>query len=112
LSALLDDLFGEEIARGLRAPFLLGDRGELQALCADAGIRHAAITTHPGTVRFPSIEAWVRTEIKGWVLADRLDDAQFDLLRREAEQRLTPYCLPDGTVSFASPAHIVAAVKG
>src|SRR5262249_6520590 len=109
--ALLHDLFGEEIARGLRAPFLLGDVEALRALCEEAGIENAQVTTHRGTVRFPSIEAWVRTEIKGWVLADVLFGAQLNLFEAEAERRLAPFCTPDGDVAFAAPAHKVCAIK-
>jgi SAM-dependent methyltransferase len=109
--ALLHELFGQKVANTLRAPFLLGNVGELRMLCEKAGIAHAEITTHSGTARFPSIDAWVRTDIKGWVLADLLDDKQFDLLRTEAEGRLARFRAPDGTVSFAAPAHIIAAVR-
>ena len=44
-------------------------------------------------------------------LADRLSDAQFDRLLREAQVVLKPFTGADGTVSFAAPAHIVAASK-
>ena len=64
-----------------------------------------------GTTRFPSIESWMFTEGKGWILADRLDDAQFDLLLREAKQVLRPFVTAEGKVVFNMPAHIVTAVK-
>lgn len=51
------------------------------------------------------------TDVKGWTLADMIDDTQFGLLLKEAEQALRPFVAPDGTVAFAAPAHIVTARK-
>jgi SAM-dependent methyltransferase len=108
---LLKRLFGEQVANGLRAPFILGDTGALRSLLDNAGIPHARITTHQGTARFPSIRSWVYTDIRGWVLADRVDDAQFELLLNEAEQTLSPFVTTGGEVAFSAPAHIITAVK-
>jgi SAM-dependent methyltransferase len=111
LTDLLQRLFGEEAANGLRAPFVLGDKAKLQILVSEAGIPQAMITTHPGTVRFPSLQELVYTEIKGWVLADALDDDQFNHLLKEAESELARFVAADGTVVFDNPAHIISAVK-
>jgi len=111
MASLVRRLFGEQAANSLRAPYALGDKKELQSLFDDAGISQALITTYPGTAHFPSIQSWVYTEIKGWVLADRLDDTQFDLLLKEAERVLAPFITANGTVAFSAPAHIVSAVK-
>ena len=111
MTALLQQLFGDQVADALRAPFVLGDRQLLRSLFVEAGIPDAQITTQAGTARFPSIEAWIATEIKGWTLADVLDDAQFDLLLREADRVLRPFVTADGTVAFGAPAHIVTANK-
>ncbi|MCG3208727.1 MAG: Ubiquinone/menaquinone biosynthesis C-methyltransferase UbiE [Anaerolineae bacterium] len=108
---LLQRLFGEEVANGLRAPYILGNVPELQSLFRAAGIPNAAITTHPGTAQFPSITSWVYTDIKGWVLADMLDDAQIELLLNEAEQMLHPFVADQGAVTFSAPAHIITFVK-
>ena len=109
---LLQRLFGDHIAHALHAPYQLGDREQLKALFSQAGLRKLVrITTYQGTARFPSLEAWIYTEIKGWVLADLIDDDQFELLRREAKQELSPYVLADGCITFNAPAHIVSYVK-
>jgi hypothetical protein len=109
--ALLQRLFGQEAADGLRAPFSLGDVKELRSLFGGAGLADVAITTRPGVARFPSIQAWVYTEIKGWVLADKLDDVQFERLLKEAERVLAPFVNGEGAVSFSAPAHIVTVAK-
>ncbi|WP_340116859.1 methyltransferase domain-containing protein [Pelagibius sp. 7325] len=111
MAALLQRLFGENIAAALRAPFVLGDSGHLRALFESAGIASPRIKTVVGEAHFPSIEDWVRTDIKGWTLADALDDAQYADLQAAAQQELQRFRQPDGTVAFDSPAHIVTVVK-
>jgi len=108
---LLRRLFGEEIADELRAPFVLGDPAELRALFAGAGTATPEIHTPVGTARFSSIEDWVHTDVKGWTLADRIDDTQYALLQAEATTALGRFCQADGTVVFDSPAHIVVVRK-
>lgn len=109
MTDLLLRLFGDDVANALRAPFVLGDPQLLQTLFAEAGIPQARVVTRDGTARFPSIRSWVYTDIKGWTLADALDDAQFELLLEEAERVLRPFVTADGTVAFSAPAHIVTA---
>lgn len=104
--ALLERLFGRQVADALRAPFVLGDPAALRGLFASAGLRDVEIRTLEGTARFPSIQAWMYTDIRGWTLADTLDDAQFARLLEEAEKALRPFVRGDGSVAFAAPAHI------
>jgi hypothetical protein len=68
-------------------------------MLADAGARKATIETVDITAHFPSLEAWVQTDVKGWTLGDMIDDGQYQTLLKAAE-------LSDGTVAFNSPAHI------
>lgn len=108
---LLVRLFGEDMANGLRAPYNLGDTRALRAELQAAGLPGATIATEVGTARFPSIDDWVYTDIRGWVLADRLDDQQFQRLLHSARHELNSFVVADGTVAFAAPAHIATAVK-
>lgn len=109
--ALLQRLFGEETAILLRAPFVLGESHELRSLFTSAGIPDATIATLVGEARFPSLEAWVRTDVKGWTLADAIDDAQYAELEKAAQKELRQFLAADGSVRFAAPAHIVDVVK-
>jgi SAM-dependent methyltransferase len=109
--ALLQRLFGDGTANGLRAPFVLGDSGGVQELFDAAGIADSKVDTLVGEARFPSIEGWVRTDVKGWTLADAIDDAQYTRLQKEAQAELAGFVARDGSVRFDSPAHIVTAVK-
>ena len=108
---LLERLFGSEVAAGLRAPYALGDAGELRDLLSTAGIGEARLETRPGTARFASIDAWVHTDVKGWTLADAIDDSQYAQLRAAARTELQPFVVEGGRVAFAAPAHLVTATK-
>jgi SAM-dependent methyltransferase len=109
---LLERLFGSRIADALRAPFVLGDPPAFRAAFGRAGIPEVAIETVIGAARFPSIESWVQTDVRGWTLADMIDEAQYQRLLGAAEQELKRYAEPDGTIAFAAPAHIATATKG
>lgn len=111
MTALLQRLFGDRVADALRAPFALGDPEILASQFARAGISVIQLRTIVGAARFPSIESWVHTDVKGWTLADLIDEAQYGQLLQAAQAELTPYLQRDGTVAFGSPAHIVIAVK-
>jgi len=104
---LLERLFGRDIADALCAPYNLGSEDVLRALFAEAGAETAHIHRVEGTARFPSIDAWMHTDIKGWTLADRIDDSQFQELLRGANADLTEFVLEDGTVAFDAPARFV-----
>ena len=109
MADLLRRLFGDGAAASFDAPFVLGDRDLLRSIFDAAGIADAEIRTETGTARFPSLAAWIFTDIRGWTLADAIDDDQFARLQQEAETMLRPFVTEAGTVEFAMPAHIVTA---
>lgn len=111
LADLLARLYGPEIGAAVRAPFVLGDRDLLTNLFAAAGVDNSKLHHQTGVMRFPSLHAWLTTEIRGWVLADRLDDAQFAAFLQEAQSVLAPYVLADGMVALQAPAYIVSVQK-
>jgi SAM-dependent methyltransferase len=111
VTELLLRLFDDEAADALRAPYVLGDARVLRSLFSGMGVRDLEIQTQQGTVRFPSIQSWVYTDVKGWTLADMISDAEFELLAEEAESALQPFVMAQGTVAFSAPAHIVTAAK-
>jgi SAM-dependent methyltransferase len=111
VTALLQRMFGDQVADGMRAPFNLGDTEILLPLFAAAGIPDARLSTMDGTARFPSIESWVHTDVKGWTLADLIDDVQYEALQQEAQRELKHFVQEDGTVTFRAPGHIITAAK-
>jgi len=111
MTALLHRLFGATVADALRAPFVLGDPKAFVALFDEAEIPDAQLHTLTGWASFPSIEAWVHTDVKGWTLADMIDEAQYHTLLEAAQEHLRHFVQDDGSVGFESPAHIVTAKK-
>jgi SAM-dependent methyltransferase len=112
LSDLLERLYGAEVGAAVRSPFMLGDPDLLTDIFHNVdGIDNIKLHHQTSTMRFPSMHAWLTTEIRGWVLSDRLDDAQFAALLHEAHPILAPYVQADGTVALQAPAYIVTAVS-
>jgi len=113
MADLLYRLFGEEAADSLRVPYRLGEEPDaLVDLARDAGLVDAAIECHPGRVEFPSLDDWVYTDIRGWTLADRIDDRQYAMLLDAARRELAEFVQANGRVVFDSPALILTARRG
>jgi SAM-dependent methyltransferase len=111
--ALLHRLAGAAAADALRAPFVLGNRRDLTTLFADPGVATVEVTTHKGTGRFPSIRVMVEADLRGWlpVMGVVLMEEQITGILEAAEDALSPYVNADGTVSFATSAHLVTAMR-
>lgn len=105
LTALVERLFGSLASDALRPPFALGDPDRLETLVAEV-VPQPAITEHQGVARFDSLAAWLHTEIRGWTLADLIDDDSFDELSRHAEEELRDF-VDGGRVAFPVTALVV-----
>ena len=103
--ALVERLFGRAPADALLAPFAIGTAARLSDLLNDA-FDEVSVTRADGRARFPSIEAWVHTDIRGWTLAEMIDDQQYAELLGAARQELAPFTDQTGRVDFAAPALI------
>ncbi len=108
---LIEAMFGPEPADALRAPFVLGDPQSVLRLLDKAGLDGARIVTRTGTARFASIRDWVRTDVRGWTLADFIDDAGVEALTLRAEETLERFVARDGAAEFPAPAHIAIWTK-
>jgi SAM-dependent methyltransferase len=105
LAALVDELFGSDAADAIRAPFQMGDPDTLVGL-ATIALPDPAVTHHPGVARFESVQAWLHTEIRGWTLADTIDDREFATLLDAAQEQLSDL-VTDGRVAFDVSALVV-----
>lgn len=105
---LLQRLFGHDTAAALEAPFTLGTEDQLTLLLGDV-LPDATITRHEGVARFDSLEAWVHTDIRGWTLADMIDDSQYAELLAAAQTELADFADHNGHVHFPTPALIATA---
>ena len=104
-------LFGEQLSSSFDAPFILWNKDELLRVFKQAEIGDVHIRTLNGTARYPSIDSWVYTDIKGWTLAGALDDDQFEILLEAARIELQPFAQEDESVAFSVPAHVVLVNK-
>jgi SAM-dependent methyltransferase len=107
MANLLERLFGTPAADALRTPFRLGNIERLRQIFTAADIQNIRIEPIPVTARFSSLEAWMHTEIKGWTLADMIDEPQYQVLLAAARKSLAQFEAADGSVSFSSPALLV-----
>jgi len=111
LAALLDRIVGRAAGDALRVPFSLGDVEALRALFARAGMPELRIATKAGTARFPSLESWIRTNVRGWAFSDLVDDDQLQRLIETAAREMSDLETARGDVAFAAPAHIAVVQK-
>jgi ubiquinone/menaquinone biosynthesis C-methylase UbiE len=101
---LLEETSGKEIADIFRAPFSMSQPSLLPEFVAKAGFGSSQSETDEKPARFPSIEAFLRTEIDGWVLKGRVDT---DALIPEARERLKAYVDAEGAVAIPMEGHVV-----
>lgn len=111
MATLLTRLFGTEMADSIAVPYSLGDRRQLESLFRRAGAAPVSISTLPGKARFDSLDAWIYTDIRGWTLANVLDDEDYETLKVHAPQALSRFVRPDGRVEFDAPAHLVTIAR-
>lgn len=111
ITALLARLFGDDVAALLESPYSLGDPNALRALITRAGVTDLEVQRMPGEACFTSIRSWMHSDVRGWTLANELDDDQYERLVSEAEVELSRFVTADGSVRFAHPALIASAQK-
>ena len=110
---LLDRMAGPDAANALRAPFIMGDRAELEELLREAGAHDVEGVTPMGRARFPSLRAMVEADLRGWlpIMGVDLEEDLILAILSAAEEELGEYVTPDGRAEFASPAHVVSGRK-
>ena len=109
LVEVADRQCGRAAADVLAAPFVLGDRAELARLFADSGITGARVALHEGSIWFPSVEEFIRIEVKGSPLAELLSADAMQSLAAESEDALAEVVVPSGEIVMPMDAHIVTA---
>ncbi|MDX1671827.1 MAG: hypothetical protein R3211_05760, partial [Balneolaceae bacterium] len=93
----------------LKAPFTLGNSGDLEELFVESGFSSPVIKSYDITADFPSVEKMIRADVDGWfpLAGIELDDAQVDEVIAETETALTEYIAEDGGIAFTMPAYFV-----
>jgi SAM-dependent methyltransferase len=91
-------------------PVRLGERGHGRELFTAAGINEVDVELRNGTMTFPSIAAFVETEVKESPLEALLDEEGYEGLMREAQDKLQPFRV-DSDVVMPIDAYIITAEK-
>jgi hypothetical protein len=102
---------GAEAAGLLSTYFASGDLDELRSLVEAAGLRVTATRTYRGTVRCPSIDAFVATEVESTPLRERISEAVYARIRDEARALLRPFTTAGGAAEIPLEGHVVAASR-
>ena len=68
-----------------------------------------AAVTRSGSVRFPSADALVTTEVESTPLGERIGAEVYDRIKRGAREVLAPFTAGDGTLEAPFRVHVVAA---
>ena len=100
---------GEDARAFLGTYWSKGDVAELRSLLDAAGLRPGNASSQLGQARFPSLDAFVRTEVQATPLAARIDDATYLALAQETRTTLRTYEQADGTVALPIGARFIAA---
>jgi SAM-dependent methyltransferase len=111
LVAIARHRINEAAGNSLAMPFALGEEGRLMSILKAAGIDSAVISSYPGRARFPSLEGFVTTEIKAWVLGDSVNDDQVDSVVADAKIKLDSYTGDDNSIDFPFDAMLAKAEK-
>lgn len=102
---------GQAAADILTTPFALGGKNQLLDLFKAAGINEVVVELWHGTMRYPTIEAFVETEVKGSPLEALLDTESYQGLTQEAQEKLQQFCNDGGAVVMPMDAFIITAEK-
>lgn len=100
---------GREAADVLAAPFVLGDQAKVLDLVVASGIPGAEVTLHEDSVRFSSVEEFVRVEVEGSPLADLLSNDAMQMLAAESATSLAEFVAASGEIVMPIGAHIITA---
>jgi hypothetical protein len=102
---------GPEAVSLLSTYFVCGDLDELKCLVESAGLRIVAGRTHLGTVKCPSIDAFVAAEVEGSPLRERVSDEVYTGIREGAREVLRPFTKSGGAAEIPLQGHLVAASR-
>ena len=92
--------------------FCLGDLGLVTGLFREAGLTVATTTTRFGTVRFGSIDEFVRAEIESSPLVDRIDDDIYARILDDCREALAEFVTREGRTAIPLQGHVITARKG
>jgi SAM-dependent methyltransferase len=110
LVGALERHVGDAAANNRRAPFALGDAGEVDRLVRAAGFRDVSLTTLSGVARFPSTASFVEAQLAASPLSTLgvITDETVGAVVHEVSTALQPYTGDDGC-TFPMAVHLLTA---
>lgn len=111
--ALVDatrEVAGDESANSMAWPFTMGNAEKLIGVFKSAGFTNPTIKAYDGYAEFPSVEAFVNTEIQAWMLADSVSEEQMAELTSKLRAKYSDFANSEGPIKFPLNAFIVSAV--
>ena len=115
-SALSAEITREHVdkatAETLGTAYALGEEGVLPGIFDEAGVPDYRIERMDGTARFPSLDSYLETKLRGWTLAESLSEATIDAISKDFHKRFVRYVEDDGSVCYPLVALVVYAQKG
>lgn len=110
LADALEDQVGDEAGEMMRSPFPAWEIGDLHEFADKAGFSNRSVSIEVGSVRFPSVEEFIRREVASSPLSEQLEGAAMrQALVGEVSDELEDYTddevvLPlESYTLFASP---------
>lgn len=100
---------GPEARSLLSTYFACGDFDQLVRLFEQAGLGATSTRTEHGTVRFPSVDALVATEVNSTPLGERITADAYEQILANAREVLAPFTTSDGRLEAPFYSYIVAA---
>ncbi len=102
---------GPAAAELLGSYWAAGDTAALRDWSAAAGLEVKNIDTRMGTVRFASIDEFVRAEVEGTPLIERISEEVYRRIIADARRELAGFTTVDGRTAVPIEGHIVTAIK-
>ena len=102
---------GPEAIDLLGTYFNRGDLDELSSALTSAGLEVTAIRTEETLLRFPSVDAFVMTEVKATPLADRLSEEVLGRIVEDSRDALRSFGSDGGGVELPIRGHLVRAER-
>jgi len=109
IDAVVGELAGPEAQALMTTYWSCGDLGYLRGLFASAGMTMTSTRTHVGTVKYPSVDDAVTTELEATPLGELVSAEAYDALRQRARDLLQRYVADDGSIGIPLAGHLVVA---
>jgi ubiquinone/menaquinone biosynthesis C-methylase UbiE len=107
LQQLLEKIGGNELGQILMSPFSLGNKEEIISIIQSSNASKYEIETIKKEIEFPSIEYWIDCDVKASPVAEKITEAQYSELLKEAKTKLNKYIFGDEKVRFEMSGHLL-----